>query len=187
MFDIKRVNAQILNTEKRYGKDSQIVKRIYNTINLAYGTEGKTRFTKSADGYTFRQITVIQNAIDTVSNSAYTSNAGRKRMRENWKASFLEDRPYATDADAEKLLDFFENSVDWNRIRELAGKGYSGQLVENLRELDKEDLDKIDTLFSVYINSTYKDDFTFNELIELISYGMDVDDIINEIKNYDHK
>lgn len=184
MFDINKVNAQILNTEKRYGKDSQIVKRIYNTINLAYGSEGKTRFTKSAEGYSFRQITLIQNAIDTVSNSAYTSNKGRKRMRENWSKSFQSDRPHWNDKDTEKILDFFENSVDWNRIRELAGRGYSGQIVENLRELSKKDLEQIDELFSVYINSSYKDDYTFNDLINLISYGEKISDIIEEIKRH---
>lgn len=184
MFDIKKVNAQILNTEKRYGKDSQIVKRIYNTINLAYGTEGKTRFTKSAEGYSFKQITLIQNAIDTVENSAYTSASGRKRMRQNWSKSFKADRPHWNDKETEKMLDFFENSVDWNKIRELAGKGYSGQIVENLRELDEEELAKIDSLFSYYINSSYKDDYTFNDLITLISYGEDIDDIIEEIKRH---
>lgn len=184
MFDIRKVNAQILNTEKRYGKDSQIVKRIYNTINLAYGTEGKTRFTKSTDGYSFKQITLIQRAIDTVSNSAYTSQAGRKRMKENWKSSFLEDKPHWNDKDAEKLLDFFENSVDWNRIRELAGRGYSGQIVEALHELDEYELTQIDELFRTYINSSYKDDYTFNDIIDLVSYGENIDDIIEEIKRH---
>lgn len=184
MFDIRKVNAQILNTEKRYGKDSQIVKRIYNTINLAYGTEGKTRFTKSAEGYTFKQIALIQRAIDKVSQSAYTSTAGRKRMRDNWKASFTEYRPQWSDKDTEKILDFFENSVDWNRIRELAGKGYSGQIVENLRELEENELGQIDELFSTYINSSYKDDYTFNDLISLISYGEKIEDIIEEIKRH---
>lgn len=174
------VNAKILNMEKRYGTDSQIVQRVYDTINKAYGTTGKTRFTIPERLTTFKQKTIINRAAEQVGNSAYATKEGRARMYENSVKGFMEKNETWDRAETEKLFDFFENSVNWGKIKELIGEGYSGQVVENLREIDDGvSTSQIDELFDKYIHMSndFKENYNFNDILTKLSIGYPLDNI----------
>lgn len=131
------VNAKILNAERRYGKDSQIVRRIYNTINTAYGSSDMTRFTMLPHDMTFKQKTKIDRALSVVSGSKYLSAGGRAEIRENAIQGYLDSGTTISRVQAEKLNDFFDNSVDWDKIRDYLGQDYSKLITETIGQSTK--------------------------------------------------
>lgn len=184
--DIARVNAQILNAEKRYGKDSVIVKRVYSTINKAQGTEGKTRFSLPSQDATFKDKAILQRAVDTVINSKYMSARGRREMVEKSKSKFMENHSYYSEAQIEKLYDFFENSADFDKMKELAGEGYSEQIVTSLERVIDSDVfmtqSAIDDLFNLYLKADDETrDNMFYETLDRLSRGDDLHNIVEEL------
>lgn len=130
---IYSVNAKILNMEKRYGKDSNIVKRAYDTIERIYG-EGVTRY-RMPKTDNLRELQKISRGVGLVEKSLYASAEGRRQLRSKAFSSFIsnsqkEDRTYLTEVEAEVLYDIFEHATDWERIRDLAGRDKSAQAVD---------------------------------------------------------
>lgn len=152
--ELARVNARILNAEKRYGKDSAIVQRVYDTINRLYGTEGKTRYTLLPRDATFREKAKIQRGIEMVEQSPYFSKEGRQKMKEKSMQTFAKGHNYS-DAQIEKLYDFFQQSVNWDKIKELAGEGYSEQVIDAIMNALDDDgsisTNDIDNMFDDFI------------------------------------
>lgn len=184
--ELARVNAQILNAEKRYGKESAILQRVYDTINKAYGTEGRTRFKMPSSDATFKEKTIIDRAMDTVLVSKYMSAAGRREMIRKSKESFSKSHDYS-DAQVEKLYDFFENSADLERMKELAGEAYSEQLVDAIMSaIDYDENitpDVIDNLFELYLKADDNSrDENFFDILNRLSGGEDLQDIINDLE-----
>lgn len=110
---VKRINAQILAAERRYGKDSKIVKRIYHYLNLAQGTEGLTRYRTPKGNVSLQQIAKFDRALARAENSAYLSKAGREEMQRRARETFIghlqEEEKYANVSDKElaNLYDAF--------------------------------------------------------------------------------
>lgn len=148
---IRSVNAKILNLEKRYGKDSQIVKRAYQTLNMAQGTKNKTRYSMPKNPTT-RQLAKIDRGLSLVERSKYTSAKGRKEIKTKAMSSFNETRGLS-DVQLERMYDYFENSVDWNRLRDLSDNKYSSEYYRDAVQeqieagLSNEDIDKLTLTF----------------------------------------
>ena len=143
---VQSVNAKILNMEKRYGKDSQIVQRVYHTLNKAMGTEGKTRYTYKGV-VSLRKFNMIDRGLSLVENSLYASAEGRKKLRQKTRDVF---KKTYSEIDTERMFDFFENSTNWDRIRDLSGKGGGSPVYVDAidRALERgEDSKSIDDLF----------------------------------------
>lgn len=180
--EMQSVNAKILNAERYYGKDSQIVQRIYSTINKAYGTEGRTRFRTIPEGATFKQIIIIDKAIEKISNSAYLSKQGRSDMVKASIEQFKINHSSYSEKQILQTLDFFKNSVEWSKIRELAGEGYSEQYVAEIKRLKSRNSitdEQIDALYNKYINLPDKErEKSFLNLLQKMRYKKDVEEYL---------
>lgn len=169
-INYRSINARILNTERIYGKDSPIVKRIYDTIERAYGVKGLTRFKKyDTHKITFAQEIAINSAYEKVLNNKYTSAAGRKELADNWKSSFRQSHLHWTDERIGKLQDLFTNTINWQRIREIVKDYGSDIFVELVTSTNDNQLDaeQLDQLFEAYLqNSDYNSSYpNFNEVL----------------------
>lgn len=134
---VNSVNTMIRNMEKRYGEDSQIVKRVYNTLNMALGTENATRYRVPEDA-SLRRLNMIERGLSLVENSAYATKEGRKKLRSKAFSSFMKNNSEYSEVQAEKLYDIFENSVNWDRMRELSQEYGSDHYTDPLtRAIDK--------------------------------------------------
>lgn len=157
---IYSANAKILNAEKRYGKDSGIVKRAYSTIEMIYG-KGVTRY-RMPKSDSLRELTKIDRALSLVERSKYMSAAGRKEIREKSMSKFV-DKGYDP-VTIEKLFDIFENNTDWDKIRELAGRGKS-ELVVNaidnylVQSAETADVDEIISQYMKKLKAGTDEDF----------------------------
>lgn len=174
-LNLRSINARILNTEKRYGKDSQIVKRIYDTINKAYKSEGMTRFrTKDVS---FREFTTISQAYDIIYNSAYTSKEGRAKLQLKIKESFKVNHLKWNDREIEMIQDFFKNNVAWDKIRELVGQAYSGQVVENIKNsLNNNEEKEVDNLMSSLLNGDISISEFNDSLMDISTRGFEYEE-----------
>lgn len=176
---MQSVNAKILNAERYFGKDSQIVQRIYSTINKAYETEGLTRFHAVPHGTPFKQIVVIDKAIDRISNSSYLSKEGRKAMVQASIEQFKINHKDFTDRQILLTTDFFKNSVEWGHIRELAGEGYSEQYMREITRLKSRNNvtdEQIDELYKKYITKSDEErEESFLQLLQKLRTKKSVD------------
>lgn len=155
-INLRSINAKILNVERIYGKDSKITQRIYETINRAYGTSEKTRFTSIPKTTSFSTSIKILHAYEQVLNSPFTSAAGRKNMAKRWKESFNSSRGWS-DARIARAQDIFTNSVNWNRFRELAGDFGSDRAIAILTQDDEKrniDAQQLDEYFDAYTETS---------------------------------
>lgn len=155
---VQSVNAMVQNAERRYGKDSQIVKRMHYTIERAIGREGATRFSYIKDNATLRDINRYDRGLALIENSAYATEEGRKAVRERAYNSFLANNPRygdkgeriynyfekssewdklraLTESDVEKMYDTFENSIDWQNLFDKAGIYSSAQELDAISRL----------------------------------------------------
>lgn len=98
---MRRANALILNAEKRYGKDSAIVKSIYKSVSGAYGVEystnkkgdviaAKRRFTALPDNVKLIDIAKIDRALKRIELSDSLTKEGRQRTYEKSKMTWIE-------------------------------------------------------------------------------------------------
>lgn len=164
---IRSVNARILNTEKRYGKDSQIVQRIYSTINKIYGTEGKTRYSIPKGELSLRELNKIERGVALVEESRYTSKAGREYLRNASMKSFANNNMHSkfTDVEIEKLYDMFEHNTDWQKLREIAGSGFSELTLDAISRAihsdsdDKSPSELVNDYFDYSRSASNPDDF----------------------------
>lgn len=143
---IQSANAKILNLERRYGKDSQIVQRAYHTLNKAQGTKDLTRYRMPKNANT-RTYAKLDRGLSLIENSKYTSKKGREEIRQKGIDSFLESHG-GSYVEAEKLFDYFENSINWDRLRELGGEYGSDFYVDAVQRqqaagLDNSAIDKL--------------------------------------------
>lgn len=175
---MQSINAKILNAEKYFGKDSAIVQRIYSTINKAYGAEGRTRFRSIPHGTPFKQVILIDKAIERISNSAYLSKEGRSNMVKASIEQFKINHSTFTDKQILLTTDFFKNSVEWGHIRELAGEGYSEQYVSEIKRLKSRNSisdAQIDELYRAYITKTDEErEESFLKLLQKIRSKKDI-------------
>lgn len=89
----RSVNAMLLNVEKRYGKDSHISQRMRKTVEKVMG-QGATRFsTSKLKNAGLREISNFDTALSFIENSAYSTKAGRARMEEQARQTFIENNP----------------------------------------------------------------------------------------------
>lgn len=116
---VQSVNAMVQNAERRYGKDSQIVKRMYNTIEKATGKEDAVRFSYIKDNTTLHDINKYDRGLALIENSAYATEEGRKRVREKAFNSFLSNNQRYVDK-GERIYDYFEKSSEWDKLRALS-------------------------------------------------------------------
>lgn len=154
---LKSINAKILNVEKHYGIDSPITQRIYDTLERAYGIKGITRFRKyDIHKVTFSQELMIEHAFEVINLSKYTSAAGRKEIRNKWETSFNQSRQHWSDAQIGRAMDIFENSVSWERIRELVGEYGSDRVLEILTMANdnSNDIQQLDDFIDAYLKNT---------------------------------
>lgn len=173
---IYSANAKILNAEKRYGKDSGIVKRAYSTIEMIYG-KGVTRY-RMPKSDSLRELSKIDRALSLVERSKYMSKAGRKEIREKSMMKFI-SKGYDP-VTIEKLFDIFENNTDWDRIRELAGRGKSELVVNAIDNYLTEGAETadVDEIISQYMERLK--DGTDEDFIE---YFYDVQHVQDRAKN----
>lgn len=98
---MRRANALILNAERRYGKDSTIVKSIYKSVSSAYGVEystnkkgeviaAKRRFTALPDNVKLIDIAKIDRALKRIELSDSLTKEGRQRTYEKSKMTWIE-------------------------------------------------------------------------------------------------
>lgn len=111
--DIRVLNGKILYAERRYGKESQIVQRIYSTIRHAYGNEQQTRFRKiNYTDESLRDINIKTSAFNVVRNSAYLSKKGREgiytKALEKFKNNNLDKYD---EGRIEELYDIYVNTI----------------------------------------------------------------------------
>ncbi len=137
------LNAKILNLERRYGKDSQIVQRVYHTIGRAYGVKSKSRFSSISD-LTGKEKQKVYKAFEAISQSEYMSAEGRARIRERAKSSFGKYHvKYNAEEKLEMVFDYFKNSQNWGRIRELAGEEQSDKVLDWIMDYKEEYGDEV--------------------------------------------
>lgn len=168
-INLRSINAKILNVERIYGKDSKITQRIYETINRAYKTQGMTRFRKLNRTASFSDEIRIINAYEHIINSPFTSQEGRRQMAENWRTSFNSARGWS-DSRIARAQDIFNNSINWSRFRELAGKFGSDRAITILTDEDngESNVKALDEYFDAYTASTKHDESQVTD--DLINY-----------------
>lgn len=136
--EMRSINAKILNIEKIYGKDSQIVRRVYATIGRAYGMDVKARFTK-IDTLGVKERQKVYMALEAVGKSEYLSGAGRKRIAERARKSFAQYHvAYSSAEKLTQVFDYFQQSNNWARIRELAGEERSDIELDQIMQAQEE-------------------------------------------------
>lgn len=86
---VRVVNAQILNAEKRYGKESRIVKNIYATIKKATGEDTHRFRVSSLNTESTRDMNNFVAGLSKVHNSAYLSKSGRSRIADKARETFI--------------------------------------------------------------------------------------------------
>lgn len=154
---IQRVNAAITRTEKKYGADSQIMKRIKATIEHIYG-EGVERYQPLKGDESLRMLSKVSSGIGLVERSPYTFKKNMTEHRKNIISDIAHDIKTDTRT-AAKILDIFENNVDWAKVREISGKGMSSQVVETIAheiEQTSENAQKIKDIISEYVHDSTK-------------------------------
>lgn len=136
---IRRANALVLNAERRYGKDSDIVKSIYKSISNAYGVDFKTdnkgvvtsakkRFTTPPDGAKLIDIAKVDRALRRVELSKSLSEQGRKETYEKSKMTWIE-------RNLDKNANIFDQFI---YAKETLGSliyGESSQIIDELSEM----------------------------------------------------
>lgn len=102
----RSVNAMLLNVQKRYGKDSHISQRMRKTVEKVMG-QGKTRFsTSKLNNASLREISNFDTALSFIENSAYSTKAGRQRMEEQARITFIENNPSLDVSGYDKMIAF---------------------------------------------------------------------------------
>lgn len=138
---IRSVNARILNTRKRYGDDSSIVKRIDFTLEKIYG-EGVKYYSLPKD-VDLRTLNKIVRGVELVENSLYTSKAGRRELRAKVRESFKQSELHDfSDTNIEKMYDLFESEI-WPKLREIMDYG-SDLFLNELDDILNDDNDMED-------------------------------------------
>lgn len=144
---VQAVNARILGIEKRYGKDSKIVKRVYHYLNLAQGTENLTRYRTPKKGASLQYIAKFERALSKTENSAYLTAEGRKAILDKARETFVSKKQYAdkmlkteerrnyTDAELETLFDTFLSVKD---IVNAEADGWSDLVISALDDASRE-------------------------------------------------
>lgn len=135
---VQKVNARILGIEKRYGKDSKIVKRVYHYLNLAQGTDNLTRYRTPPKGASLQYIAKFERALSKTENSAYLTKEGRANILNKARETFVKNMQYTdsmmpldymrnyTDAELETLYDTFLSIKD---IVNAESDGWSGLVI----------------------------------------------------------
>lgn len=181
---VRSINARLIATEKKYGKDSQIMQRIYSTINMAQGTTGKTRFSTKYYGDTFKQRAIFEQAISKVESSYYTSARGRAELSQKIFSSFQKSHSDWSAERIDKLFDFFEYGADMGRMRELAGEGYSEQLVDSISLAKESDISnkEIADLFDTFMRASDEDrPNQFFDFLNSVSQSKDVKETVKKV------
>lgn len=163
---IKSVNARILNTRKRYGDDSQIVRRIDATLSRIYKDES-VKYYKIPKNANLRQLNLIERGLEKIENSLYTSKSGREELvrktKESFKSNeFFKDMP---DENIEQLWDLFETDV-WPKVRELI-MPESDLVIDTIAGnlISGASIDSIEDILNEYIESENKDS-SINDFIK---------------------
>ncbi len=181
---VRRINAQLIATEKRYGKDSQIMQRVYSTINMAQGTTGKTRFSTQYYGETFKQRAIFEQALSKVESSYYTTARGRKELSQKIFSSFEKTHSDWSAKKIDELFDFFEYGADMGRMRELAGEGYSEQLADSIALAKESGISnkEIEELFDTFMRASDEDrPNQFFDFLNSVSQSKDVKETVKEV------
>lgn len=144
---IQKVNARILGLERRYGKDSKIVKRVYSYLNLAQGTDNLTRYRMPKANASLRSIAKFERGLAKTESSAYITKEGRAGILKKAKETFISNQrdlgSDLSDAQLEQLLDSYIQIKD---IVNEGGSGWSSQVIDALEEALKSDLSKEDLI-----------------------------------------
>lgn len=138
---IQAVNARILGIERRYGKNSRIVKRIYHYLNLAQGTDNLTRYRLPKKNASLREIAKFERGLSKTEGSAYLTKEGRDAILQKAKDTFIanmRDMQYeGTDAELEQLLDTYISIKD---IVNEGGSGWSNQVIDAIDDATRSGL-----------------------------------------------
>lgn len=132
---IRRVNAQILAAERKYGKDSKIVQRVYHYLNLGQGTEGLTRYRTPKGDASLAQLAKLDRALTAAENSAYLSKEGRKKILENARATFsssLDD--YGYDLSEKEVVNLYDTFLSVKNVASEITSRESWQVIDEITE-----------------------------------------------------
>lgn len=136
---MRRANALILNAERRYGRDSDIVKYIYKNLSSAYGVDfkvdkngvvinAKKRFTTPPKESKLIEIAKIDRALKRVELSKSLTAQGRKETYEKSKMTWIE-------RNLSKNADIFDQFI---YAKEKIGHliyGTSSQIIDELNKM----------------------------------------------------
>lgn len=104
---IKSINARITVVENRYGRDSDIYKKMVDTVRKA---GGNTRFTYSMFTGNLRDIAKATRALEAIENSAYSTAEGRKKIGQKARETFAVRHATYDDSVLENMYFVFKNS-----------------------------------------------------------------------------
>lgn len=147
---IKQANRRITLMKKFFGKNGHSsLKFVSKSIEKAYGEDiGKYLQIKGEiDKKTLRR---VELGVDALLNSPYSTAKGRKALHGKIVNTIVEklntDSRKFTKADAERMMDVFENE-QWEKIRSRSGSKGSGLDVDQLADLVQSGVSEEDIIY----------------------------------------
>lgn len=161
---IKSINARITTVQRLYGSNSNVYKKISNTVKRAGGEKGRFRtamFTGS-----LRDLSRAENALRVIEHSAYLSKEGRAQIGEKARETFALHNSDKSDITLSRMYDIFQNSGMIHRLFELFPSDTIVDSIMNALEREKSDDDYIDYVKGTieYI-ATHMSDYDTNDKV----------------------
>ncbi len=138
---VERANRLIKSTYKYYNSDDRIHKghtvldKIEQSIYKLYGDSSKGLKFYTPRGASDKELAKIENALDMIINSPYTTQRGRNKLRKRILGT-LEEKFDISKENMDAVLQVFESEA-YEKVRELTD-GYSEMAVDVVNEMVSE-------------------------------------------------
>lgn len=161
----RSVNAMLLNVEKRYGTQSHTYQRMRKTVEKVMGEGNKYFSTKKLNNAGLREISNFDTALSFIENSAYSTKAGRQRMEEQARQTFMENNPSLSVSGYDQMIAFKQ------------------EMDKYLRSVKANDEKRYDKLVATIAGNIYADSFN---LIDELSNNEDItpQELVQYSKDY---
>lgn len=162
---VARANRLIKSTQKYYKgkKGTNVLDKIEHSLKMIYGKDYKEMKFFTPRHAPKERLDEIENALDLVINSPYTTSRGRKKIQKQIESTLV-DKGYIDKKNSNLIFEIFQ-SEEYEKVRELY-EGYSETAIDSINDMASNGFKKEDIISTLQEFLSSNKDISLREIVD---------------------
>ena len=162
---VARANRLIKSTQKYYRgkKGTNVLDKIEHSLKMIYGKDYKEMKFFTPRHAPKERLNEIENALDLVINSPYTTARGRKKIQKQIESTLV-DKGYIDKKNSNLIFEIFQ-SEEYEKVRELY-EGYSETAIDSINDMASNGFKKEDIISTLQEFLSSNKDISLREIVD---------------------